>query len=241
MDNDKNTPFDNEEGNEEETANPTAQRARNRTVMLTPDITGEVRARLAQDIHGGDSEAPAPYRGPAFGGGQSETVSTRPSASFGGYARPEPPAPAPAQPAYTPPAAPSRSEPAAVAGGDRIVWMKKGPIVGFLVSFDRDDNGEVFPLRTGRLIVTSEASTNGNFLIVADQTVSPMHAILRMSASGEVQVLDQLSEHGTRVIRFGGRGEDELSGDKGNIEHGDVVCFGERKFHVCILLREAVE
>ena len=46
MDNDKNVDFDdNQESNETEHSGNSATRARNRTVMLTPEVTGEVRAR----------------------------------------------------------------------------------------------------------------------------------------------------------------------------------------------------
>ena len=119
--------------------------------------------------------------------------------------------------------------------GERVVWGKQSPIVGFLVSYDSNPNGSVFELRSGRMIVTSEAPGTGNFLVIQDESVSPMHAIMRISAGGEVQVLDQLSEFGTRIKRFGADDEEELSGDKSTVEHGDTLKFGNRSFHVCIV------
>ena len=62
-----------------------------------------------------------------------------------------------------------------------------------------------------------------------------MHAILRIDASGVVQVLDQLSEYGTKIKRFGSQEEEQISGEKSTIEHGDIIKFGDRTFHVCIL------
>lgn len=133
------------------------------------------------------------------------------------------------------PAAPAASQQAAPFTGSGVLWAKEGPVVGFLVSYDDNENGEVFELRPGRLIVTSEAVGNGNYLVLASETVSPMHAIMRIGATGEIQVLDQLSEHGTVIQRFGSEDEETLSGDKGSLEHGDVISFGERKLHVCIV------
>ena len=130
---------------------------------------------------------------------------------------------------------PAAPQPQAVEGRDGLVWHKKTPIVGFLVSYDTNPNGDVYELRSGRLIVTAESAGQGNYLLLKDESVSPMHAILRINPNGEVQVLDQLSEFGTRIKRFGSEEERELSGDKGTVEHGDIVSFGNRKFHVCMI------
>ena len=108
-------------------------------------------------------------------------------------------------------------------------------MLGFLVSYDRDPHGQVFDLRCGRLIVTSEAATSGNYLILTDESVSPMHAILRMDQGGEIQVLDQLSEYGTTIVRAGSKAEQRLVGEKSTLAHGDVIHFGKRKFHVCMI------
>ena len=121
---------------------------------------------------------------------------------------------------------------------DRVIWMKEAPVIGFLVSFDHNPNGDVFELRTGRLIVTSEGASGGNYLILKDTTVSPMHAILRVNGPRDIQVLDQLSEHGTLIRRFGDAVEEELSGDKSTIAHGDIIKFGQRKFVVCVIPTE---
>jgi hypothetical protein len=121
---------------------------------------------------------------------------------------------------------------------DRINWVKKSAIMGFLVSYDSNPDGDVFNLYAGRLVVTSEVPNSGNYLLLSGESVSPMHAILRLAPSGELQVLDQLSENGTRIKHFGSDSWEELSGDKGTLEHGDIIVFGERKFHVCLVAKE---
>lgn len=119
---------------------------------------------------------------------------------------------------------------------EEIAWKAITPLVGFLVSFDFDQNGSYLELRTGRLIVTSQREASGSCLVLHDQSVSPSHAVMRVASDGTVQVLDQLSESGTRVRRFDSGEELLLSGEKTTLGHGDVVSFGDRSFHVCLVM-----
>lgn len=230
MDNEKRFSFEGGgTSTEEEFSGETASRARNRTVMLTPEITGQVRARLAQEL----DPAQVPARGPADDGFESPLAR-----GGGGYGTAEPRRRA--EPArtesYVPPPV---AAPAPAAQQSGIVWSRESPIVGFLVSFDEDQNGEFFVLRSGRVMVTSADGGGDNALILADPSVSPMHAIMRITAGGEIQILDQLSEFGTRIRRFGSEEEEQLSGEKSSLEHGDVVKFGSRSFTVCIVARNS--
>ncbi len=117
--------------------------------------------------------------------------------------------------------------------GDIIKWEKETPLVGFLVSFDGNPKGDFVILRNGRLIVSADQSDKGNLLVINDESVSPMHAIIRVSESSIV-VLDQLSENGTKIQKADGA-TIELSGDKANLEHGDTLSFGDRNYKVCVL------
>lgn len=119
-----------------------------------------------------------------------------------------------------------------------VIWRNSTGLVGFLVTFDHDPLGSYIELRTGRLIVSSEPEASGNCLVINDSSVSQMHAIMRVSGSNTIQILDQLSENGTRIRRPGADEEELLSGDKSTISHGDTVLFGDRKFHVCLLYLE---
>jgi len=267
MDNDKITES-NEAGEQRDSdfVQENAPRARNRTVMLTPEMTGQVRARLAQDPNAAGQGFLSGAGGPqdtrargltGFGADRGgfepfQTASSVPGGlgsptSSGAFARPQEqqytqqqysPPPAQTIQSGVPTAnwglpAPEVETPSRADEG--VYYSKRSRVVGFLVSYDKDEDGKVFELRTGRLIVTSDPSVSGNLLYVNDETVSPMHAVLRISSSGEIQLLDQLSEYGTKISRFGSEEVEELSGDKGTLEHGDVVMFGERKFYVCLL------
>lgn len=229
MENDKDTLNDSE-------SEENAPRARNRTVMLTPEITGQVRARLAQEMEGqprnarGAGEA-APANDAREKDGFNPVVRGKSAnATEGGEGKNRD-----AWLTRTPQAgAPSATRgPAAQEPG--IHCSKETRIAGFLVSFDNNENGEVFELRVGRYIVTSEPNPTGNYLLIDDGSVSPMHAILRVGDAGDVQVLDQLSEYGTHIRKIGSDTEEQLSGEKAVLENGDILRFGKRSFHVCVM------
>lgn len=281
-------------------------RARNRTVMLTPEMTGHMRSKMmdAPPSSGGSDWGDAPQE--TFGGrlighdSKSEDENedwTRPiepatfsdddgdekeesaghqemswtpaasqdteehsesqytngyhevdrmeeqdiednepfvSTTNGYHAPVAPPEP---KVARTPPSTPRQLQVQQDAGSshEKMSWKQVTPLAGFLVTFDNDSNGSYLPLRTGRIIVTSEAEGSGNMLLIQHETVSPQHAIMRVGSGSSVQVLDQLSESGTRIIRAADGSEELLSGEKATLHHGDIVFFGERKFHVCLI------
>jgi hypothetical protein len=108
-------------------------------------------------------------------------------------------------------------------------------IVGFLISFDSDPNGEVYEIRAGRKLITSRPTDHGEYFLIEHETISPLHAILRTTKDGRLQVLDQLSEHGTGITREGESEEIEVAGGLELIQNGDVLRFGERRFLVSLL------
>jgi hypothetical protein len=197
-----------------------AHRARNRTVMLTPDITGEVRSRLSREAA-------------AAAGGIPSATSSRGAIPMAptdeGFVAPS----SVAQP--TRPAAPSVAAPVAAPSSPKVQGHSDQPLIGFLVSFDSGPQAEYFELRVGRRVVTSDAQAPGQNLVIDHPTVSPMHAILRVAPNGTVQVLDQLSEHGTLISRAGSTEVETLSGEKSSLNHGDRIQFGERLFTVCLI------
>jgi hypothetical protein len=118
--------------------------------------------------------------------------------------------------------------------------VSKGPrqkLVGFLVSYDTDPLGEVLELRVGRWLVTSRPTDQGDYVLIDDPTISPLHAILRSGADGQVRLLDQLSEHGSGIVRSGKSEEETLTGSLAQVNHGDSVRLGKRHFCVCLLPR----
>jgi FHA domain len=243
-----------------------AQRARNHTVMLSPEITKQVRARLhaqGEDLRktvrlSSESLVEMGAR-PAMPDTEPDVPLSYNSSILDNSGAADPP-----QPSYepiftesrpqrhagtvTPPledyaiplnfhSSPRPSVPS--DSSDRISWIRPSPIVGMLVSYDRDENGEVYELRSGRLVVTSDKgfpTGSANIFILDDSAVSLNHAVVRIGLAGDIQLLDQLSEHGTVVIRPDGSEPCLLSGDKCALFHGDIVKFGNRTFHVCVVV-----
>lgn len=250
MTNDKGMEYTEEK--EEEFVTDGSSRARNRTVMLTPDITGQVRAMLTKEMGAGSSGAefnPA-YLGssqdspplastyqpaadnarPAFGSAAERRSAAQPS-----HAQLSAPTSASVNTAYSASSQHTREQQQRAVA---TAAVKATPIVGFMVSFDKNINGDVVELRQGRWIVSSEpTSSSQNFIILDDDTVSPLHAIVRVSPRGEIQVLDQLSEHGTAVKKASSEVEETLTGSMSSLEHGDIVRFGQRSFNVCLIQR----
>ena len=121
---------------------------------------------------------------------------------------------------------------------DMIYWKTESALVGFLVTYDHDPKGAYVELRQGRLMVSNQREESGSCLVLLGESISPMHAIMRVATGGIVQVLDQLSEAGTRVRHIGQPEEEFLSGEKSTLSHGDIVFFGDRKFHVLLVVGE---
>ncbi len=194
-------------------------RARNRTVMLTPEITNQVRNRFQQEAETAPMSAPTQHSVAPQSGGFFTPTGT------GRVQTPAVPAPTPTTQHHVAPQ----------SNGEGVYWSKPSKVVGFMVSYDKDPNGWVCELRVGRLIVSNQASPTDNTMVLEDDSVSSMHAIIRVGSKGDVQILDQLSESGTRIKRFDSEEEEVLSGERATISHGDTVTFGQRKFYIMLM------
>lgn len=106
--------------------------------------------------------------------------------------------------------------------------------VGFLLSFDNDKFGEMYELSTGRWLLTSRPSEQDDYIFIDDKSISALHAIIRASDDGKIQILDQLSEFGTGLLRAGGEKEEDVSGTMITVNSGDVIRFGKRYFVVSL-------
>lgn len=261
-----------------------ASRARNKTVMLTPEVTGQLRALLNREegeqsanTSSGDPLSdllpPVSWSDSPVEETQPEVSTTAPEAAQS--PEPEEPAPLfsgaetvvrtagesfsrPQAPAFQPrPQTPmSTSKPAFTVNNPSVAtanrFQRPQPaqapdtkIIGFLVSFDKNKNGEVFEIRAGRWLLTSRPTEHGDFILIDDDSISSLHAIIRATKDGKIQVLDQLSEHGTGLFSVGSDDEQEVAGSLVSLSHGDLIRFGKRFFAVCIIpevdLPEAAE
>lgn len=283
----------NQNADEKQKTSP-GSRARNRTVMLTPEMTGQVRALLYQDpeeeqadsvndsLQQGDWSRPEgsgttslqerAKEGADFGkdfsaarqdsprperrGGSTgkidvdavnEVISTPLSRPSDTFRRPGPvsnPGNAPRSPGLgvatggigvgrkSP--SESRQRPSST-NLQAAVQAPTSRVIGFLVSYDKEKNGEVHQICAGRWLITSRPTDHGEYILIRDETVSPLHAIVRATQDGKVQILDQLSEFGTGVQRVGTDAEQEVAGAMVAVDHGDIVRLGKRRFVVCLV------
>lgn len=133
----------------------------------------------------------------------------------------------------------SDAVPASSAGNGPLAVKESGSetqVLGFLVSYDRNPNGEIYPLRKGRWIISSRwHDQSSDCILVEDSSISFAHAIIRVDSSESVQVMDQLSSNGSGIVRLGGNYEEPLREAVSNLRQGDVIRFGERRFHLCLV------
>ena len=115
-----------------------------------------------------------------------------------------------------------------------IFWKNETPLVGFLVTFSNNPNGEFYDLREGKLVITSQINKNMSSLVINDESVSMMHAIMKIS-NDKISLLDQFSENGTTIKHFGSSNVVELSGESEYIQDKDIITFGNVTFKVCLI------
>ena len=250
-----------------------ASRARNRTVMLTPDVAGQVRSLITGEGDAGTAAArrdalnellPPAHpdferpRGPPSGRASGPRGGGIPESSSP-WKNVTEPLPQPGRPQFGPsgpmhsvstnfplPSREMRSADLRTSHGGVASEQPmsapaprkravKSKIVGFLISYDKDQFGEIFELRTGRWLITSRPIEHGEYLLMEDDSISPLHGILRVTDDGKIQILDQLSEFGTGVTPAGATTENEVAGAMTNIHHGDLVRFGKRRFVTCLV------
>ncbi|MBP9838474.1 MAG: FHA domain-containing protein [Proteobacteria bacterium] len=235
--------------------NANSSRARNRTVMLNADMTGQVRSLLNKD---GSDDSKRDALNQVFSNDQwnrpdqgkkeesheaiaqveehveEEADRVQPTgkihtsfvnqvlnhqadtvqavSSVGGIAKP-------ASPVI------KRDEPKKATPTSKII--------GFFVTFDNSEFGEVYEIRAGRWLITSKPTDHGEYILINHPTISPLHAVVRAAKDGKIQILDQLSEFGTGIVKAGTDEEIDIAGSMIEVAHGDIVRFGERKFVVC--------
>lgn len=225
-----------------------ASRARNKTVMLTPEMAGQMRAQI-QSASDDDADPVSDLLPPiTWDDAKDRQAPARVMADVASQHRasanrvPEPQAVAPRPMQASTAGEVVVAESRAKAGVDmktgkvRVVSSKSSKIIGFLVSYKDNENGEVIEIRQGRWLLTSKFSDQSDQqIVIDDETISPLHAIIRATADGKIDVLDQLTEYGTGLTRASGGAEIDLAGAKEKIEHGDTIRFGKREFVVCLV------
>lgn len=114
-------------------------------------------------------------------------------------------------------------------------------VIGFLVSYDNTENGEVTELRVGRWLVSSKSNGQKDVLVFEDESISAIHAVIKVSDDGVVQIMDQLSDQGSGVLKIQTGKELDASESAVKVLHGDLVRFGSRYFVYCAIPKIQIE
>lgn len=116
---------------------------------------------------------------------------------------------------------PPQAQPARISQPDRVSSPGQ-KLVGFLVSFETNDQGDFWPLRQGQLRVGRKDAADGLAVSIDHPTVSSNHALLTLDPDTQVfQIEDLRSANGTVLNGkpIAGQGPRE-------VRDGDRVRFG---------------
>lgn len=120
-------------------------------------------------------------------------------------------------------------------GNGRMETAGAERLVGWLVSYQLDEQGAAYEIRAGRSFLSSKSMQGDKIITVAEPSVCSPHLALSASAKHRVVIQDIFSKHGSYLTRSGSRDEKEISGPV-EVEHGDWIRVGERtRFQVCMI------
>lgn len=218
-------------------------RAKNKTMILSPEATSNFREQLLKETRQELGDQPEGFL-PDSDFERTRKISTKPGikklSEVVGESSVESPRPQRefyASPELTKQKAKTDFKEETDRTGDHIVFKSKSSgkkLCGFLVCYFFNPEGEFWPIYESRIIVSKDVVRQETpTLIINHESVDSFHAILKVS-QGKVYVLDQLSESGTTIIKNSGE-ELYLSGDKGEVVHGESIRFGQVEFKVCLL------
>ena len=108
-----------------------------------------------------------------------------------------------------------------------------GDLVGWLVSYDSNPNGESIEIRSGRCFIGRKRLRPSD-IVVDDASISTPHCLVQSDAAQGISVQDLMSIEGTYVCRSQGRKYEEYA-DRVKVNHGDTIKVGSVEFLVCLV------
>lgn len=108
-------------------------------------------------------------------------------------------------------------------------------LVGWLVSYQLDEQGFFHEIRAGRSMITSEKIQGVKVLSLTDKSISKPHAAVKATPRHKVLLVDIFSENGSYIQRSGSDNENMVTGPV-KLEHGDWIRIGNNnRFQVCLI------
>lgn len=108
-------------------------------------------------------------------------------------------------------------------------------LVGWLVSYARDEQGAYHEIRSGRTLISAEKSSDTRIITVTERDISAPHLAMSASVRHRVLIQDIFSERGSYLTRADGTSETKVTGPI-EVEHGDWLRIGDgTRFQVCLI------
>lgn len=116
--------------------------------------------------------------------------------------------------------------------GVKPAESKTGRLVGWMVSYE-DPDGKAIELREGRFFVTG-SSLKPSDLVLSDPSVSTPHAMVKVTAQGELQIQDLMSDRGVFIREREGAAY-QREAEEVSVRNGDWIRFGDVEFLVSLI------
>jgi len=108
-------------------------------------------------------------------------------------------------------------------------------LIGWLVSYGLDANGESFEIRAGRTMIGSRGNSGDRAIAITEETISAPHSALSASTRHTLTVQDIFSNHGSYISKAGSSSENKINGPV-ELEHGDWLRIGKNtRLQVCLI------
>ncbi|MCB0309694.1 MAG: hypothetical protein KDD42_00580 [Bdellovibrionales bacterium] len=112
---------------------------------------------------------------------------------------------------------------------------KSNRLIGWLVSYAKDEKGTAHEIRAGRTIITSEDDQQSRIITIADADLSAPHLAMQASTKHSIMVQDIFSESGSFIVDGKSGAERAVSGPV-ELRHGDWIRVGATiRFQLCLI------
>ena len=108
-------------------------------------------------------------------------------------------------------------------------------LVGWLISYQMDEKGKAFEIRSGRTLIGPQGANNGRLITVDSAELSSPHLAMKASNKHTIVVQDIFSDEGSFVLRSGSNEEKQVDGPI-ELKHGDWLRVGAKtRFQLCLI------
>ncbi|HMO02428.1 MAG TPA: FHA domain-containing protein [Oligoflexia bacterium] len=108
-------------------------------------------------------------------------------------------------------------------------------LVGWLVSYQNNSQGDYYEIRTGRRIIGASQVADEKTIVIKENTISNLHAAINANLNNELIIQDLFSDYGTFVTKKGTSKEAKIEAPT-KLEHGDWIKLGDKaRYQICLI------